>query len=89
MKKGKNISPLFFPFFKRNERNNTNSNKCWKFCYVLLCMVVTRDTAHFERSLLNADAALNAVQIIQWQDYNNGKKSDKEPIHKKEEENWK
>ena len=33
--------------------------------YVLSCMVVTFDTAHFERSLLNADACLNAVQIIQ------------------------
>ena len=31
---------------------------------VLYCMVVTLDTAHFERSLLNADAAENAVQII-------------------------
>ena len=27
-------------------------------------MLVTPDTAHFERSLLNADAAENAVQII-------------------------
>ena len=36
-------------------------------------MVVTRDTAHFERSLLNADAYINAVQIIQKQDYNNRK----------------
>ena len=33
--------------------------------YVLEDMVVTLDTAHFERSLLNADASLNAVQIIQ------------------------
>ena len=33
--------------------------------YVLLSMLVTLDTAHFERSLLNAVAQLNAVQIIQ------------------------
>ena len=33
-------------------------------CYVLSCMSVTRDTAHFERSLLNTDAPANAVQII-------------------------
>ena len=33
--------------------------------YVLADMVVTRDTAHFERSLLNTDARENAVQIIQ------------------------
>ena len=29
--------------------------------YVLLCMLVTLDTAHFEISLLNADAPQNAV----------------------------
>ena len=33
--------------------------------YVLPCMLVTLDTAHFERSLLNALALLNAVSIIQ------------------------
>ena len=33
--------------------------------YVLACMLVTLDTAHFERSLLNTDASRNAVQIIQ------------------------
>ena len=32
--------------------------------YVLSCMLVTLDTAHFERSLLNTDAPENAVQII-------------------------
>ena len=47
----------------------TNKNKETKELklnvYVLKYMVVTRDTAHFERSLLNADALWNAVQIIQ------------------------
>ena len=57
--------------------------------YVLLCMVVTLDTAQFEISLLNTDAPWNAVQIIQEQEYNNGKKKDKEQIPKKQEENWK
>ena len=33
--------------------------------YVPALMLVTRDTAHFERSLLNACAQANAVQIIQ------------------------
>ena len=37
-------------------------------------MSVTRDTAQFEISLLNTDAPLNAVQIIQEQEYNNGRK---------------
>ncbi len=35
--------------------------------YVLDFMVVTLDTDHFERSLLNTDAPENAVQIIQEQ----------------------
>ena len=35
------------------------------YYYVLYSMLVTLDTAHFETSLLNADAPLNAVQIIQ------------------------
>ena len=35
--------------------------------YVLNCMLVTLDTTHFEMSLLNTDAVLNAVQIIQLQ----------------------
>ena len=33
--------------------------------YVLSSMLVTLDTAHFERSLLNTDASRNAVSIIQ------------------------
>ena len=33
--------------------------------YVLAYMLVTLDTAQFKRSLLNTDASLNAVQIIQ------------------------
>ena len=45
-------------------------------------MLVTLDTAHFERSLLNADALKNAVQIIQEQEYNN-EKTDKEQIPKR------
>ena len=32
---------------------------------VLLCNLVTLDTAHFEISLLNANAPSNTVQIIQ------------------------
>ena len=36
-------------------------------------MMVTRDTAQFETSLLNTVAKQNAVQIIQQQEYNNGK----------------
>ena len=43
---------------KKEKKNNFNF-------YVLSCMLVTLDTAHFETSLLNADAELNAVQIIQ------------------------
>ena len=41
--------------------------------YVLCCMSVTPDTAHFEISLLNADASLNAVQIIQQHNTNRRK----------------
>ena len=33
--------------------------------YVLLSMLVTLETTQFERSLLNSDADLNAVSIIQ------------------------
>ena len=46
-------------------------------------MLVTLDTAHFERSLLNTDALENAVQIIQEQEYNKRKKRDKEQIPKR------
>ena len=45
-------------------------------------MLVTLDTSHFEISLLNADALRNAVQIIQKQEYINGKKR-QEQISKK------
>ena len=66
---GNNISGILFVIIKWNARkNNTKKNetKNWNWnVYVLLCMLVTRDTAHFERSLLNADAIWNAVQIIQ------------------------
>ena len=46
-------------------------------------MLVTLDTAHFERSLLNADAPLNAVQIIQKQEYNKEKKRQKNKYQRK------
>ena len=62
---------------KKKETKNWNWN-----VYVLFCMLVTLDTAHFERSLLNADALKNAVQIIQEQEYNN-EKTDKEQIPKR------
>ena len=56
--------------------------------YVLRCIVVTRDTDHFEISLLNADAPKNAVQIIQKQYViQKGKKETR--TNTKEEENWK
>ena len=45
--------------------------------YVLSTMSVTRDTAHFERSLLNAGARINAVQIIQLQENKNKKRQKK------------
>ena len=46
--------------YKKKRRKELKLN-----VYVLLNMLVTPDTAHFERSLLNADASRNAVQIIQ------------------------
>ena len=46
-----------------NYMNNTKKRKF--IVYVLVSMLVTPETAHFEISLLNADASLNAVQIIQ------------------------
>ena len=55
--------------------------------YVLASILVTRDTAHFERSLLNADARLNAIQIIQYHNTER-KRRDKNRIQK-EEKNWK
>ena len=51
--------------------------------YVLVYMLVTRDTAQFEISLLNADASRNAVQIIQQREYNNRKTRHKEQIPKR------
>ena len=46
--------------------NNKKETKNWNWNgYVLYAMLVTADTAQFEISLLNADAAWNAVQIIQ------------------------
>ena len=66
--------------YKKKETKNWNWN-----VYVLACMVVTLDTAHFERSLLNAFAFWNAVQssnhsitIIQQR-----KKREKEQIPKR------
>ena len=54
--------------------NNKKETKNWNWNgYVLFSMLVTLDTAHFETSLLNADAYWNAVQIIQEQEYNNEK----------------
>ena len=51
--------------YKEKNVVNAKKNKLRLNVYVLSYMVVTRDTTHFERSLLNADASLNAVQIIQ------------------------
>ena len=46
-------------------------------------MVVTPDTDHFERSLLNADAPRNAVQIIQNTNNNTDRKKETRTISKK------
>ena len=46
-------------------------------------MLVTLDTAHFERSLLNTDALINAVQIIQDKNTTTEKQRDKEQIPKR------
>ena len=46
-------------------------------------MVVTPDTDHFERSLLNADASRNAVQIIQNTNNNTDRKKETRTISKK------
>ena len=52
--------------YKEQYTNNKRRQKNWNWNgYVLSFMVVTCDTAHFETSLLNADASENAVQIIQ------------------------
>jgi hypothetical protein len=69
--------------YKEKNVVNAKKNKLRLNVYVLPYMVVTRDTTPFERSLLNADASLNAVQIIQKQEYNNGKKETKEQKYQK------
>jgi len=51
--------------YNKRENYNERRKELKLNVYVLADMVVTRDTAHFERSLLNIDALLNAVQIIQ------------------------
>ena len=50
---------------KKNNKKRDKKRRVEIECYVLLRMVVTRDTAHFEISLLNLYANANAVQIIQ------------------------
>ena len=59
--------------YKEQYTNNKRRQRIEIDVYVLAYMLVTLDTAQFERSLLNADAQANAVQIIQEQEYNNGK----------------
>ena len=54
--------------FKEQYTNKKKETKELKLnVYVLPPMLVTLDTAHFERSLLNADALPKAVVIIQLQ----------------------
>jgi len=55
---GNNISDIVFVIIKwKTIKNNTKKEKRIEIDgYVLFFMVVTRDTAHFERSRLNADA---------------------------------
>ena len=70
--------------YKEQYTNKKKETKNWNWNgYVLYAMLVTLDTAHFERSLLNTFASRNAVQIIQEQKYNNRKKRDKEQIPKR------
>ena len=53
-------------------------------------MVRTFETAHFERSLLNTGACLNAVQVIQLQEYKKEKRDRRTNTYvPKEEDNWK
>ena len=63
------INSLVHVLIKWKTRKNNKQTKRRKRIeikvYVPLFMLVTLDTAHFERSLLNTDAYLNAVQIIQ------------------------
>ena len=49
--------------YKEQYKNKGKKNWNWNV-YVLAFMLVTRDTAQFETSLLNTDAPENAVQII-------------------------
>jgi len=51
--------------YKEQDTNKKGDKQLKLNCYVLVSMLVTRDTVHFERSPLNTDAPLNAVQIIQ------------------------
>ena len=65
---GNNISDIVFVIIKWKtikEQYKRKRKELKLIGYVLSSMVRTRDTAHFERSLLNAYASLNAVQIIQ------------------------
>ena len=86
MRKG--ISDVIFVIIKwKTTKNNTKRRKELKLSvYVLFSILVTRDTAHFERSLLNtftlANAANHSTTIIQT-----GEKRQKQIP--KEEENWK
>ena len=65
--------------------HNNNTKKKRIDVYVLSYMVETRDTAHFETSLLNTDACLNAVQSFN----NNTEAKIHARANTKEEENWK
>ena len=51
--------------FKNNIQKKKDNKELKLNGYVLFFMLVTRDTDHFERSLLNTDAWKNAVSIIQ------------------------
>jgi len=77
--------------YKEQYTNNKRRQKNWNWNgYVLSFMVVTCDTAHFETSLLNADASENAVQIIHNKITTTEKKETKNTNTKEEEEeNWK
>ena len=71
-----------------NYMNNTKKRKF--IVYVLVSMLVTPETAHFERSLLNTGACLNAVQVIQLQEYKKEKRDRRTNTYvPKEEDNWK
>ena len=64
---GNNISDIVFVIIKwKTIKNNTKKeDKELKLnVYVLLAMLVTSDTVHFDTSLLNVFADLNAAQLI-------------------------